>query len=88
MGQVVSFKPRVSVGPVEQQIATIDLPEFENMFLSNLVVRLDVQGFASLARAIADSVANLAGSTCKRVELDGLVDLGLKFLAPASGPSR
>lgn len=88
MGEVLSFRPRTSAVEAYAVTEPCDLPDFENLFLSNLIVRLGVQGFASVARAISDSAANLAGSPSERKELDGLVDLGLSLMAQATPSGR
>jgi hypothetical protein len=88
MGQVLSFHPRNSAVAEQSATEPCDLPDFENLFLWNLIVRLGVQGFASVAQAISDSAANLSGSPSGRRELDGLVDLGLSLMAQGNGAKR
>ena len=88
MGEVLSFRPRTSAAVARVTAETCDLPDFENLFLSNLIVRLGVQGFARVAQAISDSAANLSGSPSGREELDGLVDLGLSLMAQANVTGR
>jgi len=79
MGEVLRFK-RISAQSVGSDACPTDLPDFEYLFLSNLIVRLGDRGFVSLARAISDSASTTSSKPDDRVELDGLVDLGLKFL--------
>jgi hypothetical protein len=87
MGEVLRFT-RISARSAAADACPTILPDFENLFLSNLIVRLGDRGFASLARAISDSAANTSGTPDERTELDGLVDLGLKFLTVSTGSPR
>jgi hypothetical protein len=88
MGEVLSFRSGTSAVREKTPAELPDLPDFENLFLSNLIVRLGVQGFPSVSRAISTAAANLSGSASGRRELDGLVDLGLSLMAQANGPGR